>query len=164
MVSAVRLVHLARLAKGFATEFPAPNYDRVFEQPALLQVGYQSRRGLIGFSAAFRQIRGQVEVMIPTRVINLNKANSRSASRRARGQPCLHPIWASTPVARCSQRWNLLGKRFEQQAFVYLGYSRTGCRSSQNQTCPKMSQMLDKAASCLSRSVGGFAHRCGERK
>ena len=53
------------LAPGRATKLAGPQHQRVFEQPALLQVFDEPCDGLIGLLAQTRQIAADVAVMVP---------------------------------------------------------------------------------------------------
>ena len=57
VVPADKLHHLtvAIFPHGRASEFAAPDYQRVLQHAAFLQVGQKRRNGLIGFAAAVRE-------------------------------------------------------------------------------------------------------------
>src|SRR5689334_7109214 len=64
------------LAINRATEFPAPDDQRVVQQPALLQIMNERRSRLIGAPALESQIARQVVVLIPAAMIKLNETNA----------------------------------------------------------------------------------------
>ncbi len=67
MIAAVVVVRQMALAVNGAPEFPAPDHQRVVEQPALFEIGNQSGRGLIGAFALQRQIARQDRCADPSR-------------------------------------------------------------------------------------------------
>ena len=69
------------LAVARASEFTAPDHDRVIEQPALLEILHERRRALVHFLCPPRQCSGQAVVVIPVAVIELDE------TRAALGEP-----------------------------------------------------------------------------
>src|SRR4051794_12621608 len=64
------------LAINSAPEFPAPDHQRVIEQPALFEIGNESSRGLIGAFALQRQVTRKVVVLIPAAMVELDEAHA----------------------------------------------------------------------------------------
>ena len=58
-----------------SAELAAEHHERVFEQPALLQVVDQGRSRLVGLLALLADSVGQSTVLVPTLVIQLDEAN-----------------------------------------------------------------------------------------
>ena len=56
---------LARLAHRRAAELAAPDHERVFQQPALLEIGHQRRRRPVDFAAALVERLAQVRAGLP---------------------------------------------------------------------------------------------------
>src|ERR1700722_3433849 len=56
-----------------APEFPAPNHQRVVEHPPLFQIFDQCCASLIGLMAIDLDVFGEIAVLIPRLVINLDK-------------------------------------------------------------------------------------------
>ena len=54
-------------------EFTAPHHQRIIQQPALFEIRYQSEAGLIDVFALPPDAARQAAVMIPSRMIELNK-------------------------------------------------------------------------------------------
>src|SRR5690349_16614779 len=64
----------AALDHWCAAEFAAPDDNGVFQQSALLQVHQQRGGSAIGVAAVLGYIVGQIRVLIPSFVIELNEA------------------------------------------------------------------------------------------
>src|SRR5690606_25877398 len=58
-----------------ASEFSTPYDERFVEEPALLQIGDQCCRGLIGVSTDYLEVSFNVAVMIPIRMETGNEAH-----------------------------------------------------------------------------------------
>lgn len=63
------------LAVDGATEFARPNHKGVVEQAPLFQIGDESVAGLVGVEALTLNAIGQIGVLIPTTVEELNASN-----------------------------------------------------------------------------------------
>src|SRR5712692_7555931 len=64
------------LAVDGSPELSAPNHQRVIQHAALLQVDDESRRSLVDAFALQGYIAGQVVVLVPAAVVELNKAHA----------------------------------------------------------------------------------------
>src|SRR5436190_20849010 len=65
-----------RLDHRRAPEFPTPDHQRVFEQPALLQIFDQRRASLIGLLRLVFHTFHHLAVMVPTLMEQLNETHS----------------------------------------------------------------------------------------
>ena len=74
MVPAVlfRVIDVA-LAEGRSPELAAPNDQRVFQKPALLEIPHECGGRLIGVAALLDELRGQILMLVPSRVHQLDK-------------------------------------------------------------------------------------------
>ncbi len=75
MIPAVVGVRERSLRVHRAAEFAAPDDERVFEESPLLEILNERCRGLIGVSALLRDFFGEVRVLVPAHVIELNEAD-----------------------------------------------------------------------------------------
>lgn len=57
-------------------EFAPPHHERVIEQATLLEVGHESRRSPIGLAAVLFHVLGEVVVLVPRLVEELNESNA----------------------------------------------------------------------------------------
>src|SRR5438105_13662372 len=76
MVAAVVVLFNFALAIGGPSEFTAPNDQRVVQQAALLEVLHQRRAGLVGVPGLFFNAFGQVAVLVPPAMVELNKTHA----------------------------------------------------------------------------------------
>src|SRR2546421_5715976 len=58
-----------------AAEFAAPDYERVVQEAALLEVLDQGGRGLVRVAALLGDVFRQVAVLVPTHVVELHEAH-----------------------------------------------------------------------------------------
>ena len=73
VVAAVVLVGEPALTIHRSPELTAPDHQRVFQQPAGLQVGEEGRGGAVGVAALRFDLLGQVDVLVPAAVIELHE-------------------------------------------------------------------------------------------
>ena len=66
----------AALDHGRAAKLAAPDHKRILEQPALFQILYESRAGLVGILAVALNVLYQMIVLIPGLVIELDEADA----------------------------------------------------------------------------------------
>ena len=59
-----------------ASELPGPNNERVVQKPALLQVLNQCGRGLVSLLTLGADFTGQISVLIPTAMEELDESNA----------------------------------------------------------------------------------------
>lgn len=64
------------MAVASAAEFPSPDDQRIVEEPALLQVAHQRRRGLIGLLALDANVLRQVVMMVPVLMVKLHEPDT----------------------------------------------------------------------------------------
>src|SRR5439155_15041640 len=76
MVTAVIVLLDFSLTINGATEFAAPDHERVVQEPALLEVFNERGTGLVGVLALLLDALGQVAVLIPAPMIELNKPHA----------------------------------------------------------------------------------------
>src|SRR5262245_44941836 len=76
MIAAVVAVGQLALAIDGASEFPAPNDERVIEQAAPFEVADQRGRRLVRALALQREVAGQIVMLIPAAVVKLDEANT----------------------------------------------------------------------------------------
>ena len=76
MIATVAGVGDRSLAVDRATELAAPHDERVVEQPALLEVHDEGCRSLIGLLTLSHHAVGQIAVMVPVAVIELDKPHA----------------------------------------------------------------------------------------
>ncbi len=74
VIAAVAFAYFAILTEGRAAKFTTPQHNRVLQHTPLLQILHQGGGCLIHLLAAFGQVSGQVEVVVPARVVELHKA------------------------------------------------------------------------------------------
>ena len=75
VVAAVVGLRERALRVGCAAEFAAPDDERIVEQAALLKVGKQAGRGLVGIFALALNGIGQAAVVVPTHVEELDETH-----------------------------------------------------------------------------------------
>ena len=86
VVAAIVVASQLALAVDRAAELAAPDDQRVVEQPALLEVGDQRECRLVDVAALPRQVAGQIAVLIPAAVKDLDEphvALGQSAGQQA---------------------------------------------------------------------------------
>ena len=76
MIAAVVVFGEFALAINRSAELPAPNHQRVIQQAALFEVGDEGVASLIDVPALVGQVAGDVEMLIPTAMKDLRKANA----------------------------------------------------------------------------------------
>ncbi len=67
---------VAPLHHGCAAEFPAPDDERIFKQPPLLQILNQRHRSPVGILAVLLDVLDEVAVLVPGFVINLHETDA----------------------------------------------------------------------------------------
>src|SRR5260221_13597814 len=91
MVAAVILGGELSLAVDGATEFASPDAERFVEKPALLEVGDQGCRRLVGVAALADDLPGKVRVLVPATVKELHETHAalrKSPGQKAIGREC----------------------------------------------------------------------------
>ena len=73
MIAAVIVLLDLPLAVDRPPELAAPEHERVLEQAASLEVGDESRAGLVGVAALLADPLGQIAVLIPAPVVKLDE-------------------------------------------------------------------------------------------
>ena len=109
------------------SKLSAPNHQRVFEQPSLLEILEQCRASLIGILAILFKIIDQVAVLIPSFVKELDKGGSRVQSVDGRAgnywqmTTCPVPrhtvpgrVWALEKGPSAQARWTASEKPFRR--------------------------------------------------
>src|SRR5262245_7849261 len=75
VVTTVIVIRQFALTVHGSTELSSPYYQRVIEQPSLLQVNNQRCRSLIGTLALKRNVARQVVVLIPASMVKLDESH-----------------------------------------------------------------------------------------
>ena len=76
MIASVIVFGELALGIASAAKFTAPNHEGVIEHAALFQVLDEGGAGLIGFAGLVSNAGGQIAMMIPALVVELDKAHS----------------------------------------------------------------------------------------
>ena len=74
------------LAVDGAAEFAPPDDQRVVEQAALLEIGDEGRRGAVGVAGLAGDLRGELRVLVPAAVEELDEPHAALGQPRARRQ------------------------------------------------------------------------------
>ncbi len=75
VTSEILVVQLALAIVGSA-EFAAPDHQRVIEQAALFKICDESRRSFVRFETLLGKLAGEVAVLIPSLVVELDKLDA----------------------------------------------------------------------------------------
>ncbi len=76
VVATVGVLGDLALAIRGAAEFAAPDHERIFQQPALLEVLDERRRSLVGLLALALDAAGQTAVLVPALVEELDETDA----------------------------------------------------------------------------------------
>src|SRR5207302_11159581 len=76
MVAAIVVFREATLAVNGAAEFAAPEYERVVEESAALQIGDEGVGGAIRRGGEFWQVTDGIGMYIPTALIDLRESDT----------------------------------------------------------------------------------------
>src|SRR5262245_49476831 len=76
MVPAIVIRRQGSLAINRSAELSTPDHQGIVEQAALLEIGDEGGGSLIGIAALAADLPGQVGVLVPTTVEELNKADA----------------------------------------------------------------------------------------
>ena len=98
MIAAVVCFSEDALRINRAAEFSAPDYQRVLQEPALLQVNDQRGGSLVGLEALASDFFRQVVVLIPAAVEQLHEAHS--ALGHSSGENAVRRVGAGRPGIR----------------------------------------------------------------
>src|SRR5207245_4517513 len=88
VIAAVIVLGKLALAVDRAAELAAPDHQRVVEQAALFEVGYEGIAGLVDVAALVGQVDGEVKMLVPAAVEDLDEAHAalgEAASQQATG-------------------------------------------------------------------------------